>query len=169
MQNNDNQKYIYIRSTRERIPCTEEEFYNYYRDIDAFRKRQQRHGRCVCPSAKRLDCDMDCESCPFKRAGDSLSLECETKCDDGKEMRWVDNFPDLGPTVAEQIEEADLLIALRKIVAELTPDEQAICHAVMESLSERTAAAALNVTRKTFTYRREKLFARLRESLKEFL
>ena len=75
MQNNDNQKYIYIRSTRERIPVTEEEFDNYYRDINAFRKKQQRHGRCVCPEAKRLDCDMDCDTCPFRRAGDHRSLD----------------------------------------------------------------------------------------------
>ena len=30
METNDNQKYIYIRSTRERVPVTEEEFDNYY-------------------------------------------------------------------------------------------------------------------------------------------
>ena len=73
MKNNDNQYYIYIRSTKERIPCTEEEFHNYYRDISVFRRKQQRHGRCVCPENKRLDCDMDCASCPFRRAGDGLS------------------------------------------------------------------------------------------------
>ena len=29
MQKNDNQHYIYLRSTRERIPCTEQEFHDY--------------------------------------------------------------------------------------------------------------------------------------------
>ena len=75
MKNNDNQYYIYIRSTKERLPCTEEEFHNYYRDISVFRRKQQRHGRCVCPENKRLDCDMDCATCPFRRAGDGLSLD----------------------------------------------------------------------------------------------
>ena len=74
MKCNNNQYYIYLRSTRERIPCTEQEFHDYYRDIDAFRRKQQRHGRCVCPAVKRLDCDMDCATCPFSRAGDTLSL-----------------------------------------------------------------------------------------------
>jgi len=44
MSNNENQYYIYLRSTKERIPCTKEEFELYYRDINAFRKKQQRHG-----------------------------------------------------------------------------------------------------------------------------
>ena len=29
MKNNDNQYYIYIRSTKERVPVTKEEFDNY--------------------------------------------------------------------------------------------------------------------------------------------
>lgn len=60
MKTNDNQHYIYLRSTRERIPCTEQEFHDYYRDINAYRQKQQYHGKCVCPERKRLDCDMDC-------------------------------------------------------------------------------------------------------------
>ena len=32
------QRYIYIRSTETIIPCTEEEFQEYYRGINAFRK-----------------------------------------------------------------------------------------------------------------------------------
>lgn len=87
MKNNDNQYYIYIRSTKERIPCTEEEFHNYYRDISVFRRKQQRHGRCVCPENKRLDCDMDCATCPFRRAGDGLSLDYTTTDEDGTEIR----------------------------------------------------------------------------------
>ena len=75
MKNHDNhQYYIYLRSTKERIPVTKEEFDNYYRDINAYRQKQQYHGRCVCPQNKRLDCDMDCETCPFRRAGNMLSL-----------------------------------------------------------------------------------------------
>ena len=59
MTTNENQYHIYLRSTNERVPCTKEEFDNYYRDINAYRKKQQRHGRCVCPESRRLHCDMD--------------------------------------------------------------------------------------------------------------
>lgn len=58
MNNSENQYYIYIRGMKERIPVTEQEFDDYYRDINAYRKKQQRHSRCVCPQSERLLCDM---------------------------------------------------------------------------------------------------------------
>ena len=57
MTNNENQYTIYIRSTKESIPVSKEEFDAYYHDINIYRIRQQRHGRCVCPASKRLTCD----------------------------------------------------------------------------------------------------------------
>jgi hypothetical protein len=39
----------------------------------------------------------------------------------------------------------------------------------MADLSERAAAAELNITREAFTYRRNKLFARLKNILKNFI
>lgn len=33
MQTNDNQYYIYLRATKQRIPCAKEQFDDYYRDI----------------------------------------------------------------------------------------------------------------------------------------
>lgn len=165
MQTNDNQKYIYIRSLRERVPVTQEEFENYYREIDAFRKRQQRHGRCICPVAKRLDCDMDCETCPFRRAGDRLSLDYQGE--DADET-WLEELPDCGPSLCEIVEDADLLSALHRVLAELTPDEQAICRGIMEDLSERAAAAELSLSRTTYIYRRDKLLDRLKNLLQNF-
>ena len=70
MTNNEIQYTIYIRSTKESIPVSKEEFDAYYHDINIYRIRQQRHGRCVCPASKRLTCDMDCLTCPFHRMGD---------------------------------------------------------------------------------------------------
>ncbi|WP_087064211.1 hypothetical protein [Intestinibacillus massiliensis] len=103
MKINDNQPYIYIRSTRERIPVTQQEFNDYYRDINTFRKKQQRHGRCVCPERKRLDCDMDCMTCPFHRAGDGLSLDYTTVDDEGNEQAWADTLADDSPLMDEII------------------------------------------------------------------
>ena len=169
MKNTDNQHYIYLRSTRERIPCTEQEFRNYYRDIDAFRKKQQRHGRCVCPATKRLDCDMDCATCPFSRAGDTLSLDYTTTNDKGDEKSWLDDMPDVLAAVDVGIEEADLLDALHILLARLAPEELAICKTIMEDLSERAAAASLNISRKAYMYRRDKVLSHLKNSLKKYL
>lgn len=169
MKSNDNQHYIYLRSTRERIPCTEQEFHDYYRDIDAFRKRQQRHGRCVCPTAKRLDCDMDCMTCPFSRAGDSLSLDYTTTNNEGDERSWLDDIPDAFAEVDVKAEEAELLNALHLLLSTLTPEELAICKTIMSDLSERAAATSLNISRKAFVYRKDKVLTHLRNSLKDFL
>ena len=169
MKNTDNQHYIYLRSTRERIPCTEQEFRDYYRDIDAFRKKQQRHGRCVCPATKRLDCDMDCVTCPFSRAGDSLSLDYATANDEGDERSWLEDIPDAFAEVDVKAEEAELLDALHLLLSTLAPEELAICKAIMADLSERAAAASLNISRKAFIYRRDKVLTHLKNSLKNFL
>lgn len=169
MKNTDNQHYIYLRSTRERIPCTEQEFHDYYRDIDAFRKKQQRHGCCVCPATKRLDCDMDCVTCPFSRAGDSLSLDYTTTNAEGDERSWLDDIPDAFAEVDEKAEEAELLDALHLLLSTLAPEELAICKAIIAGLSERAAAASLNISRKAFMYRRDKVLTHLKESLKKYL
>ena len=92
MKTNDNQHYIYLRSTRERIPCTEQEFHDYYRDINAYRQKQQYHGKCVCPERKRLDCDMDCATCPFRRNGD-LSLDYTPRDAEGNGRSWLEDTP----------------------------------------------------------------------------
>lgn len=169
MKSTDNQHYIYLRSTRERIPCTEQEFCDYYRDIDTFRKKQQRHGRCVCSATKRLDCDMDCVTCPFSRAGDSLSLDYTTTNDEGDERSWLDDMPDVLAAVDVGIEEAELLDALHILLAGLAPEELAICKTIMADLSERAAAASLNISRKAFMYRRDKVLSHLKNSLKNYL
>ena len=52
MTNNENQYTIYIRSTKESIPVSKEEFDAYYHDINIYRIRQQRHGRCVYAAAQ---------------------------------------------------------------------------------------------------------------------
>lgn len=169
MQKNDNQHYIYLRSTRERIPCTEQEFHDYYRDIDAFRKKQQRHGRCVCPAAKRLDCDMDCATCLFSRAGDTLSLDYTATNDEGEERSWLDDIPDAFAEVDVKVEEAEMLDALHLLLSTLAPEELAICKTIMADLSERAAAASLNISRKAFTCRRDKVLTYLKDSLKKYL
>lgn len=75
MNNNENQYYIYIRGTKERIPVTKQEFDDYYRDINSYRRTEMNNGRCVCPRSKWLSCDMDCLTCPFHRHGNQYSLD----------------------------------------------------------------------------------------------
>lgn len=168
MSSNDKQYYIYLRSTKERVPCTKEEFDNYYRDINAFRQRQQYHGKCVCPQNKRLTCDMDCETCPFYR-NDTFSLEYTVCDDEGNERAKADEIADSSATVDTYLEEEELYHALHALIQTLTPEEQKICSAIMDNLSERSAATALGMSRNTYVYRKDKILERLKNSLKKFL
>ena len=168
MPGNDKQYYIYLRSTKKRVPCTKEEFDNYYRDINAFRQRQQYHGKCVCPQNKRLTCDMDCETCPFYR-NDTFSLEYTVCDDEGNERAKADEIADSSATVDTYLEEEELYHALHALIQTLTPEEQKICSAIMDNLSERSAATALGMSRNTYVYRKDKILERLKNSLKKFL
>ena len=168
MKINDNQHYIYLRSTRERIPCTEQEFHDYYRDINAYRQKQQYHGKCVCPERKRLDCDMDCATCPFRRNGD-LSLDYTPRDAEGNGRSWLEDTPDPLAVVDVDIEDQELVTALRAALSVMTLAEQEICRTIMDNLSERAAAAALNLSRNTYVYRRNKVLERLKISLQKFV
>lgn len=56
MANKDNQSKqhrIYVKESKSWVDVNKEFYTNYYRDINAYRKRQQEHGRCVCPASKR--------------------------------------------------------------------------------------------------------------------
>lgn len=71
-----NKEYFrYLRVLYRRISVTEEQFHEYYREIDSFRKKQQRYGKCICAKSKKLLCDMDYSTCPYRSIGDSLSFE----------------------------------------------------------------------------------------------
>lgn len=136
MTNNDNQYTIYIRSTKESIPVSKEEFDAYYHDINIYRIRQQRHGRCVCPASKRLTCDMDCLTCTFHRMGDMRSLDYTETDNEGNETAWVDEIPDDSLLLEDIIIEASEMKALYARLTELMPEAVKIGEMRLEGLSE---------------------------------
>lgn len=157
MQKNDNQSYIYIRSTHERIPVTQQEFNDYYRDINAFRKKQQRHGRCVCPERKRLDCDMDCVTCPFQRAGDGLSLDYIIVDDEGNEQAWVDTLADDSPLMDEIIADNQQLKQLFIRLKELMPEAIQIGELRLDGHTDIDIAKRIGICNTTFRSRLERV------------
>ena len=93
MANKDNQSKeyrIYIKESKSWVDVNKEFYTNYYRDINDYRKRQQEHGRCVCPASQRSLCDMACLTCPYAKAGDQLSLDNTISDSDGNEKSWLD-------------------------------------------------------------------------------
>ena len=46
--NQSKQYRIYIKESKSWVDVNKEFYTDYYREINAYRKRQQEHGRCVC-------------------------------------------------------------------------------------------------------------------------
>ncbi len=168
MKNNDNQYYIYIRSTKERVPVTKEEFDAYYHDINLFRQKQQYHGKCVCPANKRLDCDMDCATCPFRRAGDGLSLDYTTKDEDGTDICWVDNLEDPSPLIEDIVTDTQVLNHLFQRLNELMPEALTIGKMRLSGKSDLAIAREIGIKNTTFRSRLDRAKKVLEREFPEF-
>jgi DNA-directed RNA polymerase specialized sigma24 family protein len=172
MKINDNEsteRKIYLKDLHQWVPVSKTDFDNYYRDVNAYRRRQQEHGRCVCPASKRYLCDMDCCTCRFHKGGDELSLDYTVTDEDGNEKSWLEDLPDDRPSAQSVMEDRELLDTLLHKLDELDPEGRRICELVMEGRSERDCGKEMGMARNTFVYKRDKLFAALADYLKDFI
>lgn len=167
MTTNDKQYYIYIRSTKERIPCTEEEFHNYYHDIDLYRQRQQYNKRCVCPQKKWLECDMDCQTCPFHRT-EVFSLDKPIETAEGDEMSLLDTIPDESPLISDIIADKDQLGQLFRRLNEIMPDALLVGQMRLNGRTDTEISAHLNVRQNTLFYRLKKAKEIIEKEFPEF-
>ncbi len=168
MENQDlpAERAIYLKDLHQWVPVSKADYDNYYRDINTFRRRQQEHGRCVCPASKRYLCDMDCYNCRFRKAGNELSLDYSN----GEENSWLDYLPDDGPSAQSILEERELLDALMRRLSELDPDSRQICELLLLEKSEREIAAIMGVSQQsTVNYRKRKAFEMLRDLLRDYI
>ena len=167
--NQSNERAIYLKDLHQWVPVSKTDFDNYYRDITTYRRRQQEHGRCVCPASKRYLCDMDCSCCHFHKGGDELSLDYTISDEDGNEKSWLDDLEDDSPSIQSVLENRYLLNALHERLDELDPNGRLICELIMQGCPERTAAEKLGLSRNTYVYRRDKLLTLLREALRDYI
>ncbi len=166
------QHHIYIRSNGATIICTEEQFQDYYRDINAYRRKEQRHGRCVCPSNKRLSCDMDCGHCPYVRDGDMLSLDETMKiAPDAEECEYthLETVPDSPVPFDELLLEAEALQTVLKRIEELMPLAILIGRLRMAGFTENEIEKIVHVNRRTYAYRLKKLRCAIEKEFSEIM
>lgn len=153
MQIKDKPYYIYLHSNREHIPCTEKEFHAYYHDIDLFRQKQQYRKQCVCPQKKRLECDMDCQTCPFRR-NDAFSLDKPLETAEGEEMSLLDSIPDESPLISEIIANKDQLDRPFRRLKEIMPDDAFLVGQMcMQGQTDTAVSKLLKVKPNTLFYR----------------
>ena len=168
-QNQPAERAIYLKDLHQWVPVSKADYDNYYRDINAYRRRQQEHGRCVCPASKRYLCDMDCCTCRFSKAGDELSLDYTVTDDAGNKKSWLDDLPYDGPSAQSILEERELLDALICKLDALDPAGRRICEMIIQGRTERDSGKEMGMARNTFVYKRDKLLAELADYLKDFI
>ena len=147
---------IYLKHDRKWIEVPKDVYKEHTRYHDAFRKRHQSHGQCVCPKNKFWLCDADCYNCEFRRAGDMLSLDATVSNDDGDEVRLLDSIPDEAPSLEEVICDKAELDELFERLNELMPEAKTIGLLRQKGLTDDAIAEVIGVKRKTFRSRLEK-------------
>ncbi len=162
-----NKHYIRTRSMAEPVPVTKEEFDSFFQEINNYRRRQQRHSRCVCPESERLLCDMDCWTCPHRRDGDQVSLDVPVDNTDDAET-FADCLPDMSPLVESIISDREELTQLFARLNEIMPEAREIGELRLKGLSDEAISARIGIGRKTFLYRIKRTAKILSEEFPKF-
>ena len=140
-------KYIYINAAKEKFYVTEEEYRDFYREVDAKRKREQYHHRCMCPKEFIWKCDGDCDKCRFHSNGDFYSLDMPDENGLTLGDKIVEDS-DLEQIVADSMLLQELFDKLR----ELDPEADKILQLWQENpkISDREIARQLGRKQRTF-------------------
>lgn len=165
MANKDNQsqRFIYIRSLKEKIPCTEHQFQEFYREAGRIRKKEQYYNRCKCPKQFIWACDGDCENCEHHLGYGLLSLDAPNG-DDGCILLESEELA--SPSLMEDvISDVILLEQLFQRLKELDPDADKIIQYWLEdsSISDREIAKRLGRKQRTFADKMKKIRTELRK------
>ncbi len=146
---------IYVKSVNKWIEVSKEEHDNYYRDINAYRRTQQNHGRCTCPHQKYYMCDMDCYNCSYKRTDEMVSLD--NAATENEELSFMDMQADPESDTAEIVLDKIYFKSLLERVFELMPEARSIGIMHLMGMTDTQIAAELEMPRTTMKSRLKKL------------
>lgn len=143
----------------EQVPVTEEVYRAYKRPLWAEHKRKEREKRCRDERGNR--CTGDCSKCDKERTGSVLSLSRLVEENGFEPADTVD--------IAEMVADSLLLEELYAALEDLDPNNRRILELFSNSKSEREIADDIGLSQKAINKRKSKLFAQLRERLKDFI
>ena len=162
---NQSQRFIYIRSLKEKVSCTEQQFQEFYREATRIRKKEQYYHRCKCPKQFIWACDGDCENCEHHLGYGLLSLDAPMT-EDGNTLLESEELaaPDL---MEELISDRILLEQLFHRLRELDPDADKIIEYWKDdsSISDREIDKRLGRKQRTFADQMKKIRNELRKVL----
>ena len=157
MKTNVNGKRIYDKQTKTWFEVTPEHYAEFDQWRTNKRKREQYHGRCMCPRNKWWLCDGMCDDCEFHAPGDVLSLDKPVSNDDGDEVTLLDTLVDPAPSIESVLCDKAELDQLFARLNELMPEAQDIGKLRQKGLTDDAIAKVIGIKRPTFRSRLEKV------------
>jgi DNA-directed RNA polymerase specialized sigma24 family protein len=162
MTNRENQQEtreykIYLPHEKQWVEVTEAQYYAYYRDIWATRKRAQAHRQCMCPKSKIWLCDGDCLACQFRSAGDNLSLDCAYSNEGGDEFSLLDKLAAGSAGVEDVVTDQIVLAELIDRLGEIMPEARRVGELRLAGLTDTEIADVIGIPRTTFLSRIKKV------------
>ena len=154
--NENNVKRIYDKQTKTWFEVSPEQYDEFDRWRTNLRKREQYHGRCMCPRNKWWLCDGMCDDCEYHAAGDLLSLDMPTSNDDGDEVTLLDLLEDPSPSIVDDICDKAELDQLFDRLNDLMPEAVQIGMLRQQGLSDEAIAKVIGIKRTTFLSRLKK-------------
>ena len=159
--NENNSKRIYDKGTRQWFEVTPEQYAEFDRWRTNLRKREQYHGRCMCPRNKWWLCDGMCDDCEFHAAGDVLSLDKPISTEADDDVSLLNTLTDPSLSIEDVICDKAELDQLFKRLNEIMPEAAEIGRLRMKKLSDETIAEIIGIKRTTFLSRLKKATEKL--------
>ena len=160
---NQSQRFIYIRSLKEKVPCTEQQFQEFYREATRIRKKEQYYHRYKCPKQFIWAYDGDCANCEHHLGYGLLSLDAPMT-EDGNTLLESEELA--APALMEElISDRILLEQLFQRLREFDPDADKIIEYWKDdsSISDREIAKRLGRKQRTFADQMKKIRTELRK------
>jgi len=147
---------VYLPRLKKWVEVTKEQYYGYYRDLWATRKRAQEHGQCMCPKSKLWLCDGDCLACQYRAAGDTPSLDYTYENEKGEAFSMLDKLEDESVSIEEIVTDKAVLEQLFNRLDEIMPEARRIGELRLAGLTDTEIAKIIGVSRTTFLSRLKK-------------
>ena len=140
-------KEYFIKNDGEQIWVTEEVYRAYKRPNWTEHKRKERQRKRAQENANALD---------------ATPLSTDRMLEDGLDIA------DPGDSLEDVVMLGIAIEELRKALSQHASDDRAIMELLGDGLSDRMISAKIGMPQTTVSYRRKKLFKKLREQLKEY-
>ena len=160
-------RYLWVGG--QKVPVEESLYFDIRRPIWRSQYYARKYGECGGSKEDRRRCDGVCEGCKHQRLGTKkLYIDAPLHGDyDGLTLDETIQNP--APSLEDVLIEKDLHKALSLELSKLDSDSLQICVLVAQGLSERQIANELGIPQTTLSYRKRKIFAKLAESLRDFI